>query len=162
MGSGRRGQIKRVDSHRRASTAVDGRRRTSTSVDDRRATDVDALGVNGLLDLAEVDLTDRLCVGEAMKTGGGRGSTLPRPDRLHHVVEDFLTTWTAPVSHVTPLRRFLGAVLRRDVRSYFADSCLAAALTHDQLPGSCRQHFVRGHGLQRPPLAHVAAAGKAT
>jgi len=89
----------------------------------------------------------------------GSGVVLPRPDRLHHVLEDFLTAWTAPRGHIVPLRRFLGAVLGdRDVRAYFADSCLVASLTRASLPESCRQQFVRGQGLQRPAVASAAAA----
>ena len=29
---------------------------------------------------------------------------LPRPQRIHHIVEDFLTDFTAPTSHILPLR----------------------------------------------------------
>uniref|UniRef100_T1JNK9 FAD-dependent oxidoreductase domain-containing protein 2 n=1 Tax=Strigamia maritima TaxID=126957 RepID=T1JNK9_STRMM len=41
---------------------------------------------------------------------------LPRPQRLHHVLEDFLTTWTAPQSHILPLRRFLEYCIGNDLR----------------------------------------------
>jgi len=92
------------------------------------------------------------CVAEAMKTRRS-GEILPRPDALHHIVEDFLTLWTAPISHILPLQRFLSAVLGRDLRSYFADSCMVAALTHALLPESCQQHLVDGLGLQRPPVS---------
>ena len=30
---------------------------------------------------------------------------LPVPDRLHHIVEDFLTEFDAPISHILPTRR---------------------------------------------------------
>lgn len=30
---------------------------------------------------------------------------LPTPDRLHHIVEDFLTEFDAPISHILPTRR---------------------------------------------------------
>ncbi|CAB3382387.1 Hypothetical predicted protein [Cloeon dipterum] len=42
---------------------------------------------------------------------------LPRPDKTHHVLEDFLTQWTAPTAHVLPLRRFLQSCLGRDLSS---------------------------------------------
>ncbi|XP_063886508.1 FAD-dependent oxidoreductase domain-containing protein 2-like [Scylla paramamosain] len=32
---------------------------------------------------------------------------LPKPERIHHVLEDFLTLWTSQQSHILPLRRFL-------------------------------------------------------
>lgn len=45
---------------------------------------------------------------------------LPRPTAIHHVVEDFLTDWTAPIGHVLPLRRFLENCLDTDLRSFYA------------------------------------------
>lgn len=45
---------------------------------------------------------------------------LPRPAAIHHIVEDFLTDWTAPNAHVLPLRRFLENCLGTDLRSFFA------------------------------------------
>jgi len=45
---------------------------------------------------------------------------LPRPDAVHHIVEDFLTDWTAPNAHILPLRRFLENCLGTDLRSFFA------------------------------------------
>lgn len=48
------------------------------------------------------------------------GWPLPRPAVLHHMVEDFLTEWDAPVSHVQPLRRFLERCVRTDLRAFYA------------------------------------------
>ena len=48
------------------------------------------------------------------------GWPLPRPSALHHIVEDFLTDWTAPVGHILPLRRFLENCLDTDLRSFYA------------------------------------------
>lgn len=45
---------------------------------------------------------------------------LPRPDAIHHIVEDFLTDWTAPNAHILPLRRFLENCLGTDLRNFFA------------------------------------------
>lgn len=45
---------------------------------------------------------------------------LPRPTAIHHVVEDFLTDWTAPVGHILPLRRFLENCLDTDLRNFYA------------------------------------------
>ena len=74
------------------------------------------------------------------------------------MVEDFTTSWTAPLTHILPLQRFLGGVLERDVRSYFGETCLVAALTHTVLPVSCQQQFLHGHGLQLPPMFYAAAS----
>ena len=41
---------------------------------------------------------------------------LPRPDSLHHIVEDFLTMWDTPISHVLPLRRFFEDVIDTDIK----------------------------------------------
>lgn len=48
------------------------------------------------------------------------GWPLPRPTAIHHIVEDFLTDWTAPVNHILPLRRFLENCLDTDLRSFYA------------------------------------------
>lgn len=45
---------------------------------------------------------------------------LPRPNAIHHIVEDFLTDWTAPNAHILPLRRFLENCLSTDLRNFFA------------------------------------------
>lgn len=45
---------------------------------------------------------------------------LPRPTAIHHIVEDFLTDWTAPLGHILPLRRFLENCLDTDLRSFYA------------------------------------------
>ncbi|XP_045607554.2 FAD-dependent oxidoreductase domain-containing protein 2 isoform X2 [Procambarus clarkii] len=62
---------------------------------------------------------------------------LPRPTRVHHVLEDFLTVWTAQQSHILPLRRFLEFVTRRDMRHHYAHSCLSYALTNGTPPPFC-------------------------
>ena len=72
---------------------------------------------------------------------------LPRPTRLHHIVEDFTTTWDAPLSHVLPLRRFVEAVVDADMRHFFAEDCMALMLTHTDLPPRCKQEsLARGRG----------------
>ncbi|XP_053577353.1 FAD-dependent oxidoreductase domain-containing protein 2 isoform X2 [Bombina bombina] len=72
---------------------------------------------------------------------------LPRPDRIHHVVEDFLTDWTGPNAHVLPLRRFLENCLQMDLRAFYAESCFLFALTHRKLPIFCQQGYLRDQGL---------------
>ncbi|XP_065599109.1 FAD-dependent oxidoreductase domain-containing protein 2 [Cyrtonyx montezumae] len=72
---------------------------------------------------------------------------LPRPDAIHHIVEDFLTDWTAPNAHILPLRRFLENCLSTDLRNFFAESCFLFALTHQKLPPFCQQGYARMQGL---------------
>ncbi|XP_008054469.1 FAD-dependent oxidoreductase domain-containing protein 2 [Carlito syrichta] len=72
---------------------------------------------------------------------------LPRPAAIHHIVEDFLTDWTAPVGHILPLRRFLENCLDTDLRSFYAESCFLFALTHQKLPPFCQQGYLRMQGL---------------
>ncbi|KAG8511119.1 FAD-dependent oxidoreductase domain-containing protein 2 [Galemys pyrenaicus] len=72
---------------------------------------------------------------------------LPRPTAIHHIVEDFLTDWTAPVGHILPLRRFLENCLDTDLRSFYAESCFRFALTHQKLPPFCQQGYLRRQGL---------------
>ncbi|XP_070612298.1 FAD-dependent oxidoreductase domain-containing protein 2 isoform X1 [Erythrolamprus reginae] len=72
---------------------------------------------------------------------------LPRPDAIHHIVEDFLTDWTAPNAHVLPLRRFLENCLETDLRRFFAESCFLFAFTHTRLPPFCQQGYMRNQGL---------------
>ncbi|KAM4722839.1 FAD-dependent oxidoreductase domain-containing protein 2 [Rhinophrynus dorsalis] len=72
---------------------------------------------------------------------------LPRPQRLHHVVEDFLTDWTGPNSHVLPLRRFLENCLQTDLRAFYAETCLLFTLTQRKLPIFCQQSYLQNQGL---------------
>uniref|UniRef100_UPI00358EE1F6 FAD-dependent oxidoreductase domain-containing protein 2 isoform X1 n=1 Tax=Myxine glutinosa TaxID=7769 RepID=UPI00358EE1F6 len=76
-----------------------------------------------------------------------KGWTLPRPTSIHHIVEDFLTVWTAPVSHLLPLRRFLESCLHSDLRNFFAETCFHQALTARQQPITCQQGYLQGAGL---------------
>ncbi|NWX98934.1 FXRD2 protein, partial [Nothoprocta ornata] len=86
---------------------------------------------------------------------------LPRPDAIHHIVEDFLTDWTAPNAHVLPLRRFLENCLGTDLRNFFAESCFLFAFTRQKLPPSCQQGYARMQGLVGTTRlrGHAVAAG---
>lgn len=84
---------------------------------------------------------------EAQMKSMTRQEILPKPKLMHHIVEDFLTIWDAPVSHILPLRRFIEKVLGHDLRHFFAENCLKMALTHSKVPLSCQQDFMQGHGL---------------
>ena len=72
---------------------------------------------------------------------------LPRPDHMHHIVEDFLTLWDAPSSHILPLRRYLETVLDRDLRTFYASDCLEMAMLHQMVPLYCQQHYLSGRGI---------------
>lgn len=73
--------------------------------------------------------------------------SLPKPDRIHHVVEDFLTKWTGPSCHLVPLRRFLEHIRGEDLRNFFAQSCFKLALTHTTLPRRCQDYYMKGSSL---------------
>ncbi|KAI0232319.1 FAD-dependent oxidoreductase domain-containing protein 2 [Lamellibrachia satsuma] len=74
---------------------------------------------------------------------------LPRPDHKHHIVEDFLTLWDGPVSHILPLRRFLETVTHRDLRNFYADDCFEMAMLHQTVPLYCQQHYLKGAGIHK-------------
>lgn len=89
-----------------------------------------------------------------------RGGELPRPDRIHHVVEDFLTSWVGHTSHILPLRRFIEYVTDSDLREYFAQSCFKMLMTHSSVPRSCRHHYLSGPMLPgSEDLLTVARSG---
>jgi hypothetical protein len=71
---------------------------------------------------------------------------LPRPDKIHHVVEDFLSVWTASTVHILPLRRFLDDVLNVDMRLYFDIHCFEMSLNFANVPPSC-QNYLKGSGV---------------
>ncbi|XP_042548979.1 FAD-dependent oxidoreductase domain-containing protein 2 [Dipodomys spectabilis] len=96
---------------------------------------------------------------------------LPRPAAIHHVVEDFLTDWTAPVGHILPLRRFLENCLNTDLRSFYAESCFLFSLTRQKLPPFCQLRYLsmqglasteslRQHGVDSRLLRDYAAMGQ--
>lgn len=55
---------------------------------------------------------------------------LPRPEAVHHMVEDFLTEWDQPISHSQPLRRFLEHCLQTDLRAFYAGQYRNVLLSH--------------------------------
>lgn len=71
---------------------------------------------------------------------------LPRPTLMHHIVEDFLTHWDAPVAHILPLRRFVENVVNQDMRIFYADDCMVLALTNQNVPYRCKG-YLEGAGL---------------
>ncbi|XP_072225751.1 FAD-dependent oxidoreductase domain-containing protein 2 [Leuresthes tenuis] len=91
---------------------------------------------------------DRLPTEEEMKTRS-HGWPLPRPKAIHHMVEDFLTEWDAPLSHIQPLRRFLERCVQTDLRAFYAESCFHSALTHRKPPLFCQQGYLNQLGVPR-------------
>lgn len=85
------------------------------------------------------------------------GWPLPRPKAIHHMVEDFLTEWDGPISHIQPLQRFLEHCVQTDLRNFYAESCFRLSLTHRQPPLSCQDRYLRGQGLvQKSQTGHEA------
>ena len=76
-----------------------------------------------------------------------RKEHLPRPTKMHHIVEDFLTTWDGPISHLLPLRRFLENVVDTDLRNFYADECLLFGLTGTSMPYHCEKYYMNGEGV---------------
>ncbi|XP_028671411.1 FAD-dependent oxidoreductase domain-containing protein 2 [Erpetoichthys calabaricus] len=76
-----------------------------------------------------------------------QGWPLPRPQAIHPIVEDFLTEWCAPVSHIQPLRRFLENCLGTDLRTFYAETCFKHALISKKTPLFCQQGYLKGQGL---------------
>jgi len=71
-------------------------------------------------------------------------------------VEDFLTLWTAPSSHILPLRRFIENVVDSDLRSFFASSCFKILMTQESAPINCRKHYTEGPMLPTPKFLQDA------
>ncbi|KAL8620878.1 hypothetical protein ACOMHN_047049 [Nucella lapillus] len=82
---------------------------------------------------------------------------LPRPNAIHHIVEDFLTAWDGPESHVSPLRRFMEHVTHADLRMRFAQPCFLEAMTHGQPSPACVSGYMQGQGLTATPQMVAAA-----
>lgn len=79
---------------------------------------------------------------------------LPKPTALHHIVEDFLTTWDGPSTHILPLRRFIENVLDSDRRNFFAEECMEMALTHTSVPHTCEKFYLNGQGFTGSQVYH--------
>ena len=69
---------------------------------------------------------------------------LPRPHRMHHMVEDFLTEWVSALSHTLPLRWFLEYCAGRDLRKYTRESCMKYAMTGTDIPTFCQHGYLDG------------------
>ncbi|KAM6957111.1 FAD-dependent oxidoreductase domain-containing protein 2 [Aplochiton taeniatus] len=78
------------------------------------------------------------------------GWPLPRPKAVHHMIEDFLTEWDAPISHTQPLRRFLEHCLQTDLRAFYAESCFLFSLTNRKPPLFCLQGYLSKQGIVGP------------
>jgi hypothetical protein len=111
--------------------------------------------------LSQIKTNDYHNVTEASMISGnllGTGGYLPRPARVHHVLEDFLTQWTAPVTHVLPLRRFLESCVDADLREFSNEECFVAELTTREGPLGCHGYRSKdGWGLSRQEMSLFAA-----
>ncbi|XP_012939152.1 FAD-dependent oxidoreductase domain-containing protein 2 [Aplysia californica] len=94
---------------------------------------------------------------ESMMKSRGAKDTLPRPDALHHIVEDFTAFWMSQHSHILPLRRFLENIASTDLRSFFSSSCFEAAMKFPEVPDSCGRGYMEGRGLLGTPELHRTA-----
>uniref|UniRef100_H2YH93 FAD-dependent oxidoreductase domain-containing protein 2 n=1 Tax=Ciona savignyi TaxID=51511 RepID=H2YH93_CIOSA len=76
-------------------------------------------------------ITDQMFIGKH------KDWILPVPDRILHIVEDFVTKFDAPNPHVLMLRRFLEDNLGVDLRHWFAEYCFMFSLLDANLPIGC-------------------------
>jgi hypothetical protein len=72
--------------------------------------------------------------------------TLPKPDGIHHILEDFTTQFDGPTTHILPFRRFVEHHLGLDLRTFTAETCIAMTLSikYDSLtdlPHGCRRYL---------------------
>ena len=86
--------------------------------------------------------------------------TLPKPNAMHHIVEDFLTAWDGPSSHILPLRRFLESIFQADMRHFTADECFQMSLMYQNPALMCDDHFLSGRGLTLNPDLFEALPSK--
>ncbi|XP_070580581.1 FAD-dependent oxidoreductase domain-containing protein 2-like [Ptychodera flava] len=96
---------------------------------------------------------EQLPTRQEMMNLGKRFDILPRPTRMHHIVEDFLTLWTAPNSHLLPLRRFLENVINQDLRHFYDEECFVISMTSKEKPLSCQ---FEGHKTASIPGMRMA------
>ena len=85
--------------------------------------------------------------------------TLPKPDAMHHIVEDFLTAWDGPTSHILPLRRFLESVFQQDLRFFTVEDCFQMSLLYQNPAYMCEEHFLSGQGFDITPDLFLPSAG---
>lgn len=63
-----------------------------------------------------------------------KGWPLPRPQMIHHIVENFFTEWHAPKIHIQPLRRFLEHCMQTDLRAFYAGKMFFKESTKCTIP----------------------------
>ncbi|XP_037649274.1 FAD-dependent oxidoreductase domain-containing protein 2-like [Sebastes umbrosus] len=89
---------------------------------------------------------DKLPTEEEMKLRP-HGWPLPRPKAIHHMVEDFLAEWEAPISHIQPLQHFLENCVQTDLRAHYAETCFRSSLTQRNPPLFCQQGYLKQQGV---------------
>ena len=81
--------------------------------------------------------------------------TLPKPDGLHHIIEDFTTVFDGPTMHMLPLRRWWEFFSEIDLRTFTAESCIGYDMLYDLsgtdgkpvMPPFCDEYFVRDESV---------------
>lgn len=66
---------------------------------------------------------------------------LPRPDRLHHLVEDFHTNWHHNQTHVQHLKTFLENCISKQLDEFGNDDCLSFVLSKQTVPVTCLSYL---------------------
>ncbi|RDD41254.1 FAD-dependent oxidoreductase domain-containing protein 2 [Trichoplax sp. H2] len=72
-----------------------------------------------------------------------RKGRLPKANKIHHVVEDFLTDWSVYSEHGHYLKLFIENLFRKDLNQYYTSSCYELSMTFKSLPGSCKRQCIQ-------------------
>lgn len=72
---------------------------------------------------------------------GNSERSLPRPDRLLHLVEDFHTNWHHNETHVQHLKAFFQHCVSQSLDQYTDTNCLAFTLSKQTVPLSCLSYL---------------------
>ena len=73
--------------------------------------------------------------------GNAPMSILEKADKVHHVIEDFLTFWIDSDSHQLHLRRFFESIIDTDLRNFSSHECVGFFLAYGSYPESCKRYF---------------------
>ncbi|RDD41256.1 FAD-dependent oxidoreductase domain-containing protein 2 [Trichoplax sp. H2] len=68
---------------------------------------------------------------------------MPVPDRIHHVLEDFLTDWSVYSHHGHYLKLFLEKIFKLDLDNYYAGNCFAFAMSFKKMPITCSKPTIQ-------------------
>uniref|UniRef100_A0A915L503 FAD/NAD(P)-binding domain-containing protein n=1 Tax=Romanomermis culicivorax TaxID=13658 RepID=A0A915L503_ROMCU len=68
-------------------------------------------------------------------------NSLPEPDDIHHVYEDFTTIFDGPNVHIKPLRRFVEKCLDLDLKMHLSDGCVTEDMASGKRVQTCERFF---------------------